>query len=379
MNTPDTLNLKSFYSFLSSLIKEKTYGKNDIPQEYFEHEVTCWAMLKESKIQLTLNDIAPHIRDNPLFMVDYFSIQERDPAEYESIPEGLLNNPYFITQILKHNPDIFLLTQEEHRQNPIFLESLERYHFTQYMKYMPAHIQANRSACSVALKHHSANFQWFSEELKLDSYFLHEAISMRFENAQYLPKEFLNNEDNAQHIVSSNGLSLLYLPLHFKNNETIVKKAIFENAKAFKFASARLREDDTMINYAMNCEKKQKYSIVEVLSSVPYQKFDNPAFIEKYKVTIAEQFSSFSPKYRQHLNILWAAFSSPEESNFLHMDLVKSGKLKNQLKIIAKQKEGTRHQLADLMIRRFSLHENLNTQLLDNQIDDIIEPSTPKI
>jgi hypothetical protein len=378
MNSQSPLSLKEFYSFLSSLTNPP-YCANDLPTSFFEHDVTCRAMLEEPKIVFTLDDVSPSIRDNPLFLAHYFSVRARDPAEYSMIPDNLLNDSYFITQIIKHNPDIFLLTHEQHRNNPLFLESIERLHHSCYMKYMPVSMQDDRGKCATALKHHSANFQWFSEAIKTDSFFYGEAIGMLAENAKHLPKELLQQKEHAERIVSYNGVSLFYLPAAFKNDEVIVKKAIANKSEAFQFASASLRSNDDLIDYALKCEKNQSGPKNKILSFVTYDKFNDFDFVQRQQKNIAETFSAFSPKYRQHINILWAAFSDNDERNFFQMNLVKSGELKEQLKTIAKQQQGTRHQPAGLLIRRFTLHQSLKEHLLNDEADDIIEHSSPKI
>lgn len=348
-NTSISSDIKDFH--FSKAEEYNNFIKNNT--HYLDNQYFVIKNLEHSNLKF--KQYPPHIKNNPLFLLEYFSRKTVDPKEYCLISFDLLANTMFINSVIRHNPDIYLLAAPS-AINETTYHLIKDWHPHSHLKYAPAHLLADFDYCEKSVSKNNSNFRYLSDQFKEDwrmTKLVFKTHPFNQENplVAYLTENQKNNHTFLMDLLDYNKGVFPFLPKQYHQNKEILNKVIKFKSEYFKFVPKPYLEDQEWVHSVLNSWKIPptsfkdtflSFKFIHILKDLPLSYFTED-FCEQYDLALGKGFTQLPSTHTSHPNILRSAFSHESIKNNLsnidtaYLNHVKDLKVKVHLKDIFKR------------------------------------------
>lgn len=275
-------------------------------------------------LSLNLNSYPEKIRNNHQFVEYYFSSKPVSPKEYSAIPLELLKNEFFISSILKYNPDIYLLADNS-VQNNFMLAELKIQHPSFFIKYASEEQINHIAFVNGAIATDRDNYKYLPEHIKSN----HEVILQAFYKGKlstlnfidplfdHMPVIIKEDEKLVQKLLYANPQIFPHLTSQYYNNIEFCAEAILKEPLYFEFVSDKIKNNQEFVHFLMNVPNSNKtmhfnnkplqiaqstrfnFKPEKLIPLLPEIYFTNE-FCDQHKKAIASQFIKLPKNLRKN-------------------------------------------------------------------------------
>lgn len=326
-------------------------------------------------LNLDFKDYPESIKNNDYFIGHYFSVKPVSSKEYSFIPPELLKNEFFISSILRYNPDIYLLADKS-VQNNFMLSELMIDHPSFFIKYASEE-QINDIAFvnSVIYKERN-NYKFLPQHIKsnneviLQTFFknLPSSLNTSDDLFSHVPQVVKEDEKLIQKLLSVNPQIFPHLTSKYYNNIEFCAEAILKEPLYFEFVSDKIKNNQEFVHFIMDVPNSNKtmhfnnkplqisqttrfnFKSQKILPLLPEMYFTNE-FCNKHHKALASQFITLPKNLRKNefviKNVFKTYFDDSSNKITYHTDMFQTNffnaivdpLIKDSLKTIYKEKK----------------------------------------
>lgn len=384
-NTSISSDLR-YFSFSGAISYQQFIKEN--PQ-YLDNEYFVMTNLHYNTLKI--KDFAPHIKNNPLFLMQYFAKCEADPKEYSLISPELLSNTMFINSVIHKNPDIYLLASPS-AINSTTDSLIAHYHPQSQLKYATAELLTDFDYCYKTVNRFNDNFQYLCDQFKENNGIVQIVFKSNNFNkeqplAKYLTEKQKNDPTFIKHLLDFNKGIFPFLPKKYYQDKKLLASIIKVKTEYFKFVPKDFLQDQDFIHNILNAwtgkpsfsDSFCSFNRMDILKHLPLSYFTEE-FCTTYSQSLGKNFTSLPQSHTGNPNILRAAFNYDNLKNnasnitMAYLSHINDYKVKINLKEIFKRHKPHSNSFrvenlnADIepFLKSFWLFEKLNNEIPKN-------------
>lgn len=307
----------------------------------------------------SLKSVDEKTRQDPFFIINYFSVKTRSNADYAYLTTDMLKNKHFVFSVLGSNPDIYLLADESLRTLDSFKFFKGLLRSTEYVKYAPKQFFEDKEAVKRSIKDNIMNFIEIPSELRKQPDVM-ECLYQKLRQSEFIKasevkkifkcidKSYLENKDLMFNLLNQTLFNILPgLPDVYKNDLSLLKSCFLRKTSNVKYFNKELLDDydvclDLVKSYDKNIHLKNKlFNVQDFLLLIKNENLTEEV-CKILKKEICINYKSFDNEKRANKNVIMNLFSGDEiRLNINYLKMVPIDDLKQELISFAYTKNKT--------------------------------------
>lgn len=201
-------------------------------------------------------------KNSDFFIYKYFTQFAVSKKDYHFIPKKFLEDPYFIFDCLKLNPDIYLLADKV--QNDDFFNYLKEQHPNSFLKYASDTKLKDDSFCKQAIRKNPYNYEFLPKNLKEDKTLIYELFKNLYypeKLAKIIPKKLFEDTEFTYELCISNPRIFYGVHKSITPNEKLYTSLVFKDSTTFQFFDKSFKSNIDFVDniFKIKTEFEQKY------------------------------------------------------------------------------------------------------------------------